>query len=94
MTSWWEFAVNKIVIFVSCIGSWEGSQQGSSHQGWQAQKSGYIPEEVATYALALFTKYQNRTDISWTKYLNPSPKKMFEKNIKYLTTTADEIRFK
>jgi hypothetical protein len=68
--------------------------QGSSHQGWQAQKSGYIPEEVATYALALLTKYQNRVDNNWTKYLNPSPKKMFERNMKYLSTTADEIKFR
>ncbi|MEP2669552.1 MAG: hypothetical protein ABJH04_11180 [Cyclobacteriaceae bacterium] len=68
--------------------------QGSSHQGWQAQRSGYIPEEVATYALALMAEYQSMTDLSWTQYLNPSPKKMFDKNIKYLKTTTDEIKFK
>lgn len=68
--------------------------QGASHQGWQAQRRGYIPEEVATYALALLTRYQNKDDNSWADYLNPSPKKMFEKNIKYLMTTTDEIRFK
>jgi hypothetical protein len=68
--------------------------QGASHQGWRAQKRGYIPEEVATYALALLAKYRNNKDNSWAEYLNPSPKKMFEKNMKYLTSTSEEIRFK
>lgn len=68
--------------------------QGTSHQGWQSQRSGYIPEEVATYALALLTKYQNKNENDWIDYLNPSPKKMFKKNMKYLTSTSDEIRFK
>ncbi|HEY5746934.1 MAG TPA: hypothetical protein VIU12_12705 [Chryseolinea sp.] len=68
--------------------------QGTSHQGWQAQRRGYIPEEVATYALALLTRYQDKNDNGWTDYLNSSPKKMFKKNIKYLTATTDEIKFK
>lgn len=68
--------------------------QGSSHRGWQAQRRGYIPEEVATYALALLIMYQNKDNQNWTDYLNPSPKKKFRKNMKYLTTTSDEIRFK
>jgi len=29
--------------------------QGTSHQGWQTQRSGYIPEQVAAYGLALLT---------------------------------------
>ncbi len=69
--------------------------QGTSHQGWQAKRNGYVPEEVATYALALLTRYRNDSDDnSWIEYLNPSPKKMFQRNIKYLTTTTDEIKFK
>lgn len=68
--------------------------QGTSHQGWQAQRRGYIPEQVATYALALLTRYQDKEDNTWTDYLNPSPRKMFKRNLKYLRTTTDEIRFK
>jgi len=37
--------------------------QGSSHQGWQANTQGYIPEEVAAYSLALFNNYQNMKQI-------------------------------
>jgi hypothetical protein len=68
--------------------------QGSSHQGWRAQRRGYIPEQVATYALALLAKYQNKDDNAWADHLNASCKKMFHKNLKYLTTTTDEIKFK
>lgn len=67
---------------------------GSSHQGWQAKTSGYIPEQVATYALALMTNYQGNDYRKWIDYLNTSPKKMFKKNMQYLTETKDEIKFK
>jgi hypothetical protein len=68
--------------------------QGTSNQGWQTQKNGYIPEEVATYALALLTQYQGKADDSWTSFLNPTPRKMFTKNMRYLSATTDEIRFR
>jgi len=68
--------------------------QGPLRQGWRTNRSGYIPEEVATYALALLINYQNQTDPDWKKLLNPSPRKMFERNIKYLTTTPDVIKFR
>jgi hypothetical protein len=63
-------------------------------EGWRAQRSGYIPEEVATYALALMAHYQGKEDISWSQYLKPSPLKMFERNMEYLQTTQDEIAFR
>lgn len=67
--------------------------QSSSHQGWQANRQGYIPEEVAAYALALFNNYQsNETD--WHQYLNKSMTKLYNKNLLYFETTKDEIRFK
>jgi hypothetical protein len=65
-----------------------------SHQGWQAQTRGYIPEQVATYALALLVKYQQKEYTDWVDYLSPSSKKMFKRNMKYLASTADEIKFK
>jgi hypothetical protein len=67
--------------------------QGSSHQGWQANRQGYIPEEVAAYATALFNNYQNN-ETDWYKHLNASMSKLYKKNIKYLESTKDEIRFK
>lgn len=68
--------------------------QGSSHQGWEANRTGYIPEEMATYALALMANYQGQIDLSWTVHLNKSCKKMFERNIKYIQKNREIIRFK
>lgn len=67
--------------------------QGTSHQGWSMNRSGYIPEQVAAYAMAIFQNFQgNQSD--WDKYLNKSVRKMYLKNLKYLDKTKDEILFK
>ncbi len=66
---------------------------GISHQGWSANRHGYIPEQVAAYAMALFQNYQ-QNDHDWDVYLNKSVKKMYLKNIKYFEKTNDEISFK
>lgn len=68
--------------------------QGTSTQGWQTQRRGYIPEQVAAYCLALFTNYQQKDDAKWRHFLTKSIKKMYDRNIKYLKTTNDEIKFK
>lgn len=67
--------------------------QGSSHQGWQANRQGYIPEEVAAYAIALFKCYQNNNS-DWHQHLNKSMSKLYKKNLTYLQSTKEEIRFK
>ncbi|BDD05542.1 hypothetical protein [Aureibacter tunicatorum] len=67
--------------------------QGASFGGWETKRSGYIPEQVATYAMALLQNYQQGDD-SWSKYLNNSVKKMYDKNIRYLRKTKDQIKFK
>lgn len=68
--------------------------RGTSHQGWQASRQGYIPEQVSAYGLALLANYQRTDKLDWTQYLNSSIRKMFNKNMEYLRTTADEIKFK
>lgn len=67
--------------------------QGTSHQGWQASRQGYIPEQVATYAMAIFNEYQNNAS-DWTRHLDKGVKKMYQKNIKYLRSSAGTCRFK
>lgn len=66
---------------------------GTSHQGWQTSRNGYIPEEVAAYAMALFNTYQNNTS-NCSKHLNRSMSKLYKTNIKYLKSTEDEILFR
>ncbi|WP_194776557.1 hypothetical protein [Pararhodonellum marinum] len=68
--------------------------QGTSHQGWEASRIGYIPEEMATYALALMANYQEHMDLSWSAHLNTSCKNMFERNLKFIQKNKDAIRFK
>ncbi|MBO6661261.1 MAG: hypothetical protein JJ909_16590 [Roseivirga sp.] len=67
--------------------------QGTTHNGWEAQRRGYIPEEVASYAMALFNKYQNN-QTTWTSHLNKGIKKMFEKNLNYLNSNEANYKFK
>lgn len=66
--------------------------QGVSHQGWQMSRSGYIPEEVAAYALALFNNYQGCSS-NWHRHLNKSVHKLYKKNLEYFNTTNDELIF-
>lgn len=67
---------------------------GTNFSGWQASRSGYIPEQVAAYALALLTNYRTDKDLSWTSHLNSSMNKMVKRNLKYLEATKDTIKFK
>ncbi|MEQ8903862.1 hypothetical protein [Ekhidna sp.] len=67
--------------------------QGSSHAGWQANRQGYIPEQAAAYAMAIFNNYQNnQTD--WYRHLNKGIRKMYEKNIEYLNSSDLATKFK
>lgn len=65
---------------------------GTSHQGWSASGHGYIPEQVAAYAMALLQQYQKNSQ-DWSQYLNKSLGKMYKRNLKYLQTTSDKIDF-
>lgn len=67
--------------------------QGNSHAGWQANRQGYIPEQVAAYAMAIFNKYQNN-QTNWSEHLNKGIRKLYEKNLKYLNSTENATKFK
>lgn len=67
--------------------------QGISHQGWRTNRQGYIPEQVATYAMALFNQFQGNTS-DWSRHLNVGVKKMYEKNIDYLKSKEGITKFK
>lgn len=67
--------------------------QGASHHGWSTKRNGYLPEEVAAYAMALLSCYQNNP-LNWTLHLNKTVKKMFDKNVKYLRANPVSLPFK
>ena len=59
------------------------------HHGWRAAKEGYIGEESAGYALALFAYIKGDTKPVWAKYLETNPKHYFKQGLRYLVKTGD-----
>ena len=65
---------------------------GVAYSGWQMNTRGYIPEQVATYALALLQAYKGGDD-SWKQYLKKSVRKMYQRNLHYLEATRQDNPF-
>jgi hypothetical protein len=61
----------------------------SSYQGWQTSRQGYITEEMAGYALALFAYLRGESKPEWRKFLEGSAKHYFKSGLKYLERTGD-----
>ncbi len=59
------------------------------YQGWRAAREGYIDEESAGYALALFAFMKRDLKPAWAKYLETNPKHYFKQGLKYLVKTGD-----
>ena len=66
--------------------------QGGSHSGWKTNRQGYIPEQVAAYAMAIFNQFQNNSS-DWTRHLDKGVRKMYQKNIRYLESKEGNSRF-
>ena len=64
------------------------SFEGSSH-GWQAQRRGYLNEEMFGYALALFALMRGERNPAWSRYLEGSVSAYFKNGLKYLDKTGD-----
>lgn len=63
---------------------------GNSHQGWQMQKNGYLPEQIIAYAMA-WLAYYRQEDTSWKIKLNRTMRKYFDKSEKYIVRKSNEI---
>jgi hypothetical protein len=63
--------------------------RSQQNQGWRATGMGYIDEETAGYALALFAYMKGETKPVWAKYLETNPKHFFKQGLKYLVKTGD-----
>ncbi|HRD51608.1 MAG TPA: hypothetical protein PKY96_03070 [Flavobacteriales bacterium] len=57
--------------------------QSESHQGWQMQRTGYLPIEVISYAMALLSRLKN-DDPDWKRYLSSTMAKYFDRNSAFL----------
>jgi hypothetical protein len=65
---------------------------GTTHQGWQMQKRGGLPEPIIAYVMAWLAHYR-REDISWQHYLNKTMKNYFEKSYKYIKQNKDDMKW-
>ena len=65
---------------------------GTSHQGWQMQKRGGLPEPVIAYVMAWLSYYRGG-DISWKHYLNRTMKKYFEKSYAWIEQNKDNVKW-
>lgn len=65
---------------------------GSSHQGWNMRKTGYLPEQVIAYAMAWLSHYRNE-DISWVNAFNKTMKKYFEQCYRYIAENKEKVRW-
>lgn len=66
--------------------------QGSSNQGWNMRKAGYLPEQVIAYAMAWLAHYRNE-DIAWTSSFNKTMKKYFDQCYKYIAENKEKVRW-
>ena len=64
------------------------SFDASSH-GWQAQRRGYLDEEMFGYALALFALMRGERNPAWSKYLEGSVSTYFKNGQEYLDKTGE-----
>lgn len=66
--------------------------RSASHQGWQMQTRGHLPEPVIAYAMAWLAHYRNE-DVGWKSYLNKTMKKYFEQCYDHIAQNKDKTRW-
>lgn len=62
-----------------------------SFDRWGYSKSGYLRQEEWAYALALLAYMREEDNPEWSKYLNKTIKKDFERSLKYMLDNEQEI---
>ena len=65
---------------------------GSTHQGWQMNNKGYLPEQMVAYAIALLIKFREES-IDIERYLNKSSYKYYKKSIVYLNKNPERYKY-
>lgn len=60
-------------------------------QGWQANRLGYLSEEMFGYALGLYAWLRHEQNAPWTNYLSVNVKSFFKNSSKYIEKNQNEI---
>lgn len=66
-----------------------GQFRSAQNHGWRATQKGYIDEQTAGYALAVFAYMKGDTKPTWGKFLETNPKHYLKQGLKYLVKTGD-----
>ena len=61
----------------------------TNYQGWRQQRAGYIEEDTAGYALALYAYLRNETNPAWMNLVNRNVRYYMKKSLKFLEKTND-----
>ncbi len=59
--------------------------------GWQAQKRGYLTEEMFGYALALFAHLRNEDKPTWAKFLNTNVRSYFKNSLRFINKNGTNL---
>jgi hypothetical protein len=62
-----------------------------STQGWSIARTGYLSEEVFSFATALYSIYRGEDSKVVGNYLAPNPKDIFKKTVKYVNDQSLEL---
>lgn len=63
--------------------------RGGFSEGWQAERRGYLSEEMFGYSLALFAWIRGEHKPGWSKHLATNVRAYFKKSLDYLERTRD-----
>jgi hypothetical protein len=61
-----------------------GRGPGSNSRGWQAQRLGYLTEQMFGYGLARWAMLREESDPPWAKYLDTNPRAYMKQSLRYL----------
>lgn len=66
----------------------------SVSEGWNAERKGYLTEEMFAYALALFALMRGEHNPAWGQFLQGSVKTYFKNALKYLEKTGEAAKLR
>ena len=66
----------------------------NAFEGWNAERKGYLTEEMFGYALALFALMRGEHNPTWGQFLQGSVKTYFKNALKYLEKTGEAAKLR
>ena len=77
------------IVMANTVHTRETWTDNKGYSGWSIGKSGYLPMELRTHALAVQAYLQGQKAPAWTDALDKGPRKMFQQALAWLHATGD-----